>query len=431
MSLGVQVGAWLRAPARLYYGWRMIAIGASIRVLGGGFHLYGFTVFFLPLSHDLGLSRAATSLAFSLARAEGAIEGPLAGYLIDRYGPRPIMLFGVLMTGLGYILLSWVDSYLAFLVVYLAVISLAFGAGFMHAPMALANTWFIRKRALAMTMISASVTVGGAFAAPLLALAVQLWGWRVGAILAGLSVLCVGIPMAAMVRRSPESMGLKPDGDILDEPAPSAAVANKGSQPGSGDADFTLREAVRTAAFWLIIFATMFRVAGLSAMMVHFIPIMVWKGLSEQKSALLLANLALFGLPSHFLLGWLADYIHKPRLMATMMLVATAALVILIHGQAEWSLWLFTILFTVVESLFPITWATVGDFFGRKAFATIRGTMSFFYMWGSVLAPVVAGAIYDRSQSYDAMLWGLVVLYLAATVFYALLSRPLPRGNAA
>ncbi|MBI2997049.1 MAG: MFS transporter, partial [Deltaproteobacteria bacterium] len=109
--------ALLRAPARLYYGWRMIALGAAIRILGGGLHIYGFTVFFLPISHDLGLSRAATSLGFSLARAGGAIEGPLAGYMIDRFGPRPIMLIGVVMTGVGYVLFSGVNSYLTFLLV--------------------------------------------------------------------------------------------------------------------------------------------------------------------------------------------------------------------------------------------------------------------------------------------------------------------------
>src|SRR3970040_3096659 len=117
----MQLKGLLKAPARLYYGWRMIALGASIRMLAGGLHMYGFTVFFLPLSRDLGLSRAGTSLAFSLARAEGAIEGPLAGYMIDRFGARPIMLIGVVLKGVGYILFSRVNSYLTFLLVYLGV----------------------------------------------------------------------------------------------------------------------------------------------------------------------------------------------------------------------------------------------------------------------------------------------------------------------
>ena len=73
---------------RGFYGWRMVGLVSLIRVVGGGLHQFGFTVFFLPISQDLGLSRAATSLAFSLSRAQGAIEAPLVGHLIDRYGPQ-------------------------------------------------------------------------------------------------------------------------------------------------------------------------------------------------------------------------------------------------------------------------------------------------------------------------------------------------------
>jgi MFS family permease len=162
----------------------MVGMVSAIRVLGGGLHNYGFTVFFLPLSQDLGLSRAATSLAFSLARAKGALEGPFVGYLIDRFGPRPMILLATIMCGVGYILLAWVDSYTAFLIVYVGIISLSFTPGFVHASMAVGNTWFIRYRARAMTVISSAVPIGGTSLTPLLAMAVQAWGWRSGAILA-------------------------------------------------------------------------------------------------------------------------------------------------------------------------------------------------------------------------------------------------------
>src|SRR5918993_1641363 len=94
----------------VYYGWRMVGLVSLIRIVGGGLHQFGFTVFFLPISQDLGISRAATSLAFSLSRAQGAIEAPLVGYLVDRFGPRPIILIAALLAGIGYILLSWVNS---------------------------------------------------------------------------------------------------------------------------------------------------------------------------------------------------------------------------------------------------------------------------------------------------------------------------------
>jgi MFS family permease len=125
--------------SQIYYGWRMVGLVSAIRVVGGGLHQYGFTVFFLPISEDLGLSRAATSLAFSLSRAQGAIEAPLVGYLVDRFGPRPIIVTAALLAGVGYILLSWANSYASFLTIYLGVISLAFIAGFVHSPMVVAN----------------------------------------------------------------------------------------------------------------------------------------------------------------------------------------------------------------------------------------------------------------------------------------------------
>jgi MFS family permease len=99
----------------------MIAVGCAIRVLGGGLHAYGLSVFFLPVTQELGLTRTATSLVFSLARAQGALEGPVAGYCIDRYGPRPVIAIAIVLAGIGYLLLAGVHSYAMLLVVYMGV----------------------------------------------------------------------------------------------------------------------------------------------------------------------------------------------------------------------------------------------------------------------------------------------------------------------
>jgi sugar phosphate permease len=410
--------------AGLFYGWWMLVAGCVIRMLGGGFHLYGFTIFFLPITKELELSRAATSLVFSLARAEGAIEGPLAGYLIDRFGPRPMMLAGIMLSGFGYMILAGVNSYYQFLAVYLGVISLSFSAGFMHSPMVLANTWFIRRRALAMTLISSSVGLGGTFVTPLLALSVQTWGWRQGAFLAGLGMILLGTPVALLVKRSPEAVGLLPDGAL---PPDSMNVArSKYPAGGAMSADFTLRQAMRTPAFWMLVLATTARVAVYNAISVHFIPIMVWKGVSEQRAAAMLAVMALMSLPSHLLIGWIADFVSKPRLMGLCMLIGAGSVLLLAAADAEWHLWAFTLLFTTMEAIFPVGWATVGDFFGRKSFATIRGTMSFFYLWGPALAPVVTGAVYDRHQSYAPMMSAYIILSLVAGCLYAWLKKPAP-----
>lgn len=410
--------------SHIYYGWRMVGLVSAIRVVGGGLHQYGFTVFFLPISQDLGLSRAATSLAFSLSRAEGAIEAPLVGYLVDRFGPRPVIVFAALLAGIGYILLSWVDNYGSFLAVYLGVISLAFVAGFVHSPAVVANSWFIRHRARAMTVVSAAVPVGGALISPVLAFGVTSLGWRWAAFLSGCAFLILCVPLSLRVRRSPESMGLLPDGDLPQDSAANAASAKEAPASHQNDRDFTAGEAMKTFIFWLLVISMTARVAAFSTVSVHFVPLMVWKGLTQEEGAFFLAAFAFINLGAHFILGWIADKLNKPLLTTICYLGPALALLPLLWSSAHWQLWLFVVVFTVLDASFPVVWATVGDFYGRRYFATIRGMLSFFYMWGSFAGPVFAGAVYDRTQSYVFVLWVLFGLLLLATLLTIFLIRP-------
>lgn len=400
--------------SNIFYGWHMVGLVSIIRIVGGGLHQFGFTVFFLPISQDLGISRAATSLAFSLSRAQGAIEAPLVGYLIDRYGPRPIMVTAVFLAGLGYILLSWADSYASFMIVYLGVISLAFVAGFVHSPMVVANSWFIHQRARAMTVVSAAVPIGGALISPLLAIGVSSIGWRWAAFLSGCVFLLVCLPLSFQLKRSPESMGLLPDGKAtaLNEGADSSIS----SADGNANGDLTSRQAMKTWMFWVLVTAMTARVTCYSAATVHFIPLMVWKGMSESAAASLLGIFALVNLVAHFVLGWIADRVNKPKLLAACHLLPAVSVVPLLFDSAHYQLWLFAIGFTLLDASFPIVWATVGDFFGRRHFATIRGMMSFFYMWGSFAGPVLAGVVYDKTQTYWIVLWIFLTLLIVATV---------------
>ncbi|MBI1997118.1 MAG: MFS transporter [Deltaproteobacteria bacterium] len=410
----------------LFYGWHMVAATCALRVLGAGLHSFGFTVFFLPLSQDLNLNRTSTSLAFSLARAEGAIEGPIVGHLLDRHGPRPIMLAAVLLMGVGYLLLSQVNSYVFFLIVYLGVISLAHAGGFMHAPMVLINTWFIRHRARAITISSAAFGLGGVLVAPILSVIVQTWGWRWGAAIGGILFLAIGVPLSLTVRRSPESMGLLPDGD---EPARPQAVKDGQEQAIRSEVDVTVAEALRSFAFWGSVLAAAIRNGSYHAISVHFVPLMVWKGLSQSEAALLLSVYAFLGMASTLILGWFADKANKPRLTAVILFAGAAAMFLLILGSSLWSLCLFTMFFALVETTFPLGWAVVGDLFGRKHYAKIRGYMVLFYTWGGVLGPVIAGAIFDRWATYEPLLWSLVGVFIVAGLFFASLNRSWQRAT--
>jgi len=402
----------------LYYGWRMIGIVSALRILGGGLHQYGFTVFFLPVTQDLGLTRASTALAFSLARAEGSLTAPIVGYLLDRYGPKPLMLAAAGFAGVGYILFSFVTDYTTFLIVYLGVISLAFNAGFVHAPTVVANSWFIALRARAMTVVSAAVPVGGALITPLLAIAVHNLGWRWAALFAGVLFLVLGLPLCLGVKRSPESVGMQPDG----EPLQAAGSNQQGSS--KQESETTAREAFRSPIFWNLICSMTCRSVAFTTVTTHFIPMMVWKGLSQTEASVLLAGFALINLPIHFLLGWIADFVNKPKLVTICLFLGVVAVLPMLWSSSLWALWFFTGLYSVLDASIPVFWASVGDFFGRKSFGTIRGNMNLFYTWGAILGPFVAGAIYDQTQSYALVFTGITISLLISTAMTALLIKP-------
>ena len=405
----------------LYYGWRMIGIVSALRILGGGLHQYGFTVFFLPVTNELGLSRAATSLAFSLARAQGSFASPLVGYLVDRYGPKPMMITAAFLAGVGYILFSRVHDYTSFLIVYLGVISISFTAGFVHAPTIVANSWFIRLRARAMTVVSAAVPIGGAIITPGLAVLIRTMGWRHAALVSGVLFLLIGVPLTLMVRKSPESMGMAPDGEPLESAETPAAGPDKAA---FSNRHVTATQALRSPIFWTLIVSMTARSAAFTTVTTHFIPMMVWKGLNETEASVLLAGFALVNLPIHFLLGWIGDFVNKPKLTAICMFLGVIAVLPMQWTNSLWALWFFTCLYSVLDASIPVYWASVGDFFGRKSFGTIRGNMNLFYTWGSLLGPFIAGAVYDRTQSYQMVFAGITVALLISTAMTALLIKP-------
>jgi sugar phosphate permease len=213
--------------------------------------------------------------------------------------------------GVGYLLLSQVHSYATFLIVYLGVISLAHAGGFMHAPMVLINTWFIRHRARAITISSAAFGLGGVLVAPVLSIIVQTLGWRWGAAIGGVLFLVIGLPLCLTIRRSPESMGLLPDGN---EATTLAAGQGGANQTIKSEVEVTLAEALRSFAFWGSVLAAGIRNGSYHAISVHFVPLMVWKGLSQSEAALLLSVYAFLGMAATLILGWLADKANKPRM---------------------------------------------------------------------------------------------------------------------
>ena len=407
--------------SKVFYGWWVVAATCAVNAIGGGVYFYGFSVFFLPIKTALNLSSASTSLIFSLSRAEGAVEGPIAGYLIDKFGPRIMLTIGAFIVAIGYILLSQVNSFLWFLTIYLGIISLAFNATFSGSTMAVVNNWFIRRKGLAMAISIAAYSLGGSIIAPLLAFGIHHLGWRTTMALSGIMLAAVVVPFAQLLRSSPEALGLKPDGDT---PRIESKLDEVGVKPILSSVDFTVSEALRTKSYWLLAIGTMLRTGTLGTLIVHFVPIMVWKGNSEQTAAVMLGIMAFLSIPMRIGIGWLGDRWSRSKMLAAGMALGAFSLIILQNANSSFQVWLFISVFSVVEGLSALNWALVGDYFGRKRFATLRGILSLVYSWGMIVMPIVAGGIFDRTGSYNTVIWIFVGMYICGTILFLVIQRP-------
>ena len=429
----------LKLPRNVFPGWWIVAACATIGAYGGGVYFYGFTIFFNPLREELGLSSAQTSLVFSLTRLEGAFEGAAVGFLIDRFGARRIMIISVPLAGIGYLLwASIVDSYLMFILVYVGAIAIGINAGFFHPALAVTNNWFIRRRATAMALISVSVGIGGSILVPLLSMIIANWGWKTAAALSGIGLLLFIWPLTLLIRHSPEQMGLRPDGDPpagQEEPALEQDTGHDPVAPGVvqqsvastvRDVDYTIAQAFRTRAMWLLIGAITLRFTAHTAIMVHLAPIMEDRGMSPVAAGGAIGLLVFLSIPGRLAVGWLGDRFAKHKVIASLLVLQVLAMLVLLAANATWQLYLFIALWAAAYGAGILNWAIVGDYFGRARFATLRGLMGLVYSGGAVVGPVYAGWVHDTTGAYTTAIMAFVAVTVVAILLYWLCSPPRP-----
>jgi sugar phosphate permease len=411
------------AGSRVYYGWWILLLGSLIQGIGGGVMYHSFTVFFLPLKRDLGASSAAISLLYGSARLEGGIDGTLYGYLIDRFGSRKMIMIGASLAGVGLILLSTVHSFLSFFLIYVFVVMVGSNAGFYHPVSTAVNKWFIRHRGLGFSVITASGAIGGMIMAPLLSYIMLTHGWRSGAICAGLMILAIALPAALPMKRSPEALGLYPDGRPAQEAKPESLSP---LCPVTTEINFTVREALKTSPFWLLMTGISLRLLVTVALNTHFVPILVWRGMGEAASAYLVSLYALISIPMTLAFGWMGDRWNKAWLCSLGIIPTFAAMLGMFFFKGSAGRYLCPIAFAVTMGTSSLNWALIGDFFGRNTYATLRGIMGVGYGVATFFSPIFAGLIFDRTESYDLVLLTFSVISAVAAALFALLRRPLP-----
>jgi sugar phosphate permease len=403
----------------LFRGWWMVAAGTGLQFLQSSLLHQSFGAYFAVLRDDRGWSKTELAGAAALHQVESAILGPVLGWFLDRFGPGGLVRIGVVMFGGGFMLLSQIDSLLAFYAAFLVTATGASMCGFFPLNFALIH-WFERKRARAMASMQFGHALGG-LSVGLVAWMLASYGWRVTAFASGVLIVIAGWPLAGMVRGKPADFGLRPDGEAPPPPlAPGQAAQEEAGR------DFTAREALRTSAFWLLSLGHGFALFVVLGVNVHAIThLKEGLGYTIEQAALVIMLQTVFQVLGVGIGAWIGDRYDKRWICAVCMLMHMSGLLFLTYSTATWMLVAFAALHGTGWGLRgPFMQAIRADYFGRAAIGMILGLSFAIIVIGQIGGPLIAGIMADMSGNYRSGFTTLALLAGIGSVFFLMAKKP-------
>ena len=406
---------------KFYYGWWIVlaAIVCQFASMSVGQAVIG--VFMKPVIADLGWKVWEFTLGSSLAVGAGAISAIIAGKVVDSKGPRPLILLGAGVSGICLFLLSIQSNLFVFLILYSI-------AGFLgwnfFGPMVINATiskWFIARRGWALSLGSIGISLAGLITPFLMTFVVDSFGWRVGYNTLGISVVVLLIPIAFIMRRSPEDYGLEPDGNISINTI-SNGTNGKPLEPNS----LTASEAIRTKSFWSLVFGFGLIMGALISVLIHAIPFTVEAGFSRTTAAAALTVNGIGNLTGKFLWGYTLQKFDPRKLVFLAYSLCSIGVGLMLTTSSNlnivvlfWAFFLYGFGFGGTIPLSQFLWA---KYFGRANIGSINGIAHPMTTLSTALAPVLVGYGYDVYQTY-APAFVLIIFAFMLGSFTVLISK--------
>ena len=414
----MSVSPLVEQPAKrksIYYGWVIVIVGFLAHIASAFSISSTLSVFLKPLSADLGISRGTFSLIRSGEILIGAAAAPVVGTLMDRFGGRWLMAAGGLISGAGFICLGQARDFIQFMLVRWLLISPGDSLmGSMVINVSIAR-WFVRMRGRALAIAG----MGHGLAKvcmPVMAATLMIYvGWRGSWVVFGVfALLLVVVPAVLFMRRSPEEMGLLPDGGLVEvrEAVARPQKRRYAKRTGVDNVEWSRREALRTPVFWLI--ASTFGVAqiGVTGLNLHVFSYVTDQGHPTLVAASVMSIIAVMQFSTPIVWGMLADRMDNGILnMAKCALQGAGLLLALsLPGMAPLyaGFFIYGIGMGGTAILAETIWA---DFFGRISLGKIRGMGSLVTNLFSAGGPPFFGLLFDYTESY----------YLSFSIFIGML----------
>ena len=386
-----------------FYGWVILGCLCCAGFSRQGPAVATLSIFVEPLTREFGWSRAALSGAVSLGGVLAALTSPWIGPLVDRYGSRATLSLAVLAIAAAMMLLSLTQSLLVFYLLF-CIARMVWAGPFELAIYSAVNNWFVARRPLATSIVTVAQAVG-LVAMPLIAqLAMQHSGWRFAWLAIGSLTLVVGfLPVWLFMVRRPEDLGLVPDRQ------PAAGIAAPRAR--LDEPSFSRREALGTAAFWLLLLYTVLVYPVQAGVSLHQAAHLIERGIAPAIAAAIVSAFSLTSAVASLACGFLPRWLPIRYPMSLIGVFLTLATLLMIgissagQGYAAASLFGFGI--GGLLTLLPIAWA---DYFGRANYAAIRSVALSAQVLAQAAGPLLSGALHDWTGDYKLSLQCFAVL---------------------
>ncbi len=400
---------------RVFYGWYIVA-ACAFQTMFLATTVFSYGIFFSKIKTAFGWSSTATSAVFSFQRVQGGFAQPIAGVLVDRLGSRTMVLIGMALLGTGFILLSRIQSLWQF---YAAVLVAALGMslGFATVVNATLVNWFRRRRSFALGLVYSGTALAG-FTVGLVGFLVVKFGWRDAAMMLGLSAWVVGIIVALVIRHRPEPYGYQPDGDPADVPGAAQAA------PLRVPAGLTVKEALRSRAFWVLSIGTGMEGMVTNAITIHQVKHLEGSGLTTGEAATVVSAVALAFFLGRLPFALVGDRFDKRPLLMGVSLLSAMGIASYAFAGHVWPIGLFVLFNGIAHgAIVPLRPAAMADFLGTRSFASIAGLSDLPSILGGVAGPIFMGLVYDQQGDYRIALFTFAGLLACTAPLYLLLGR--------
>jgi MFS family permease len=396
----------------VFYGYVIVATALCMCIMMWGAR-FSFSVFFAPVLDEFGWSRAATAGGFSLSWAFTGLLSIAVGKLNDRLGPRMIMTVAGCLVGLGYLLMSTLNSVWQLYLFY-GVISIGMSAVLVPILTTVAK-WFVKMRAFMTGIVLSSSGIALMVIVPVANRIILDYGWRTAYTIIGSVTIVVVVLSAQLLRRDPDQMGKVPYG----------SDGKRSTLLKSGAQGLLFKEALHTYQVWLMCFVYFCTYFIYNVLVVHMVIYARGQGISQAQAVAIIAFLGGAGIVGRILWGVFADVLGNRKAMVLSAGLMMLALFWLQVAVDAWILVLVGLAFGFSHGgLATMESPMVANIFGMRSHGTILGLVFFADTVGGATGPFLAGYLFDVTRSYHVAFLLCAILGIA-NLAAILLLRPL------